>query len=238
MQNKKKVVVIVPIRENSSRVKKKVFKKIQGIPLYKITLNKLKKCNFDKIYVDSDSKEIEKFCRLKKIEFIQRKPSLLTDKTNGNHLLNYHRKLIEADYYFQIFVTSPLTKIKTINNCISYLKKSKIYDSIFTTKKISTFFWFKDKPVNYLPKKLPRSQDLNPLMFETTALYGIKKSSLDKYKCRIGNRPYFYEVDDFEAVDLNNKRDFEYLEYLIKNDFSKSSNIVKKQKEYLNFYKK
>ena len=48
MQNKKKVVVIVPIRENSSRVKKKVFKKIQGIPLYKITLNKLKKCNFDK----------------------------------------------------------------------------------------------------------------------------------------------------------------------------------------------
>ena len=90
MQNKKKVVVIVPIRENSSRVKKKVFKKIQGIPLYKITLNKLKKCNFDKIYVDSDSKEVKKFCRLEKIEFIERKPSLLTDKTNGNHLLNYH----------------------------------------------------------------------------------------------------------------------------------------------------
>ena len=22
----------------------------------------------------------------------------------------------------------------------------------FTTKKISTFFWFKDKPVNYVPK--------------------------------------------------------------------------------------
>jgi CMP-N-acetylneuraminic acid synthetase len=63
MQNKKKVVVIVPIKENSTRVKKKNFKKIKGIPLYKITLNKLKKCNFDEIYVDSDSKEIEKFCR-------------------------------------------------------------------------------------------------------------------------------------------------------------------------------
>ena len=64
----------------------------------------------------------------------------------------------------------------------------------------------------------------------------VLKSSLDKYKCRIGDRPYFYEVDDFEAVDLNNKRDFEYLEYLIKNDFSNSSNMVK-NKKYLNFYK-
>ena len=238
MKNKKKVVVIVPIRENSERVKKKVFKKIKNVPLYKITLNKLKKCNFDKIYVDSDSKEVEKFCKEEKIEFIKRKPSLLTKKANGNTLLNYHRTLIDADYYFQIFVTSPLTKIETINNCISYLKKSKSHDSIFTTKKISTFFWFKDKPVNYIPKELPRSQDLEPVMFETTALYGIKKIALDKYKCRIGKKPYFYEVDDFEAVDLNTLRDFEHLEYLIKNTFSNKKNEGKKQKEYLNFYKR
>ena len=143
MKNKKKVVAIVPIRENSSRVKKKVFKKIQGIPLYKITLNKLKKCNFDKIYVDSDSKEIEKFCRLNKIEFIKRKPFLLREQTNGNHLLNYHRKLINADYYFQIFVTSPLTKIKTINNCISYLKKVRFMTQFLLQKKSVLFFGLK-----------------------------------------------------------------------------------------------
>jgi len=238
MQNKKKVVVIVPIKENSTRVKKKNFKKIKGIPLYKITLNKLKKCNFDEIYVDSDSKEIEKYCRSEKIKFIKRKPFLATDKANGNHLLNYHRKLIDADYYFQILITSPLLKIKTINNCISYLKESKSHDSIFTSQKINTFFWFKNKPVNYVPKELPRSQDLRPLIIETTSLYGIKKNSLDRYKCRIGKKPYFYEVDDFEAIDLNNKKDFEYLEYLIKNNFSKSKNIAKKEKEYLNFYKK
>ena len=235
MQNKKKVVVIVPIKKNSKRVKNKNFKKINGLPLYKITLNKLKKCKFDEIYVDSDSQEIENFCKLKGIKFIKRKPFLATDKANGNHLLNYHRKLIDADYYFQILITSPLLKIKTINNCISYLKKNKKCDSIFTTQTFKTFFWFKNSPVNYLPKKLPRSQDLKPLIIETTSLYGIKKESLDKYKCRIGKKPYFYEVDDFEAVDLNNKKDFEYFEYLIKNSFSKSKNIKKKQKEYLNF---
>ena len=48
----------------------------------------------------------------------------------------------------------------------------------FLLQKNQYFFWFKDKPVNYVPKKLPRSQDLNPLIFETTALYGIKKIPL------------------------------------------------------------
>ena len=33
---------------------------------------------------------------------------------------------------------------------------------------------------------------------------------------QIGKKPYFYEVDDFETIDLNNKKDFEYLEYLLK----------------------
>ena len=47
----------------------------------------------------------------------------------------------------------------------------------FLLQKKSVLFFGLDKPVNYLPKKLPPSQDLNPLMFETTALYGIKKFS-------------------------------------------------------------
>ena len=170
MPNKKKVVVIVPIKENSKRVKNKNFKKINGLPLYQITLNKLKKCKFDEIYVDSDSQEIENFCKLEGIKFIKRKPLLATDKANGNHLLNYHRKLIDADYYFQILITSPLLKIKTINNCISYLKKNKKYDSIFTIQTFKTYLWFKNKPINYLPKELPRSQDLKPLIIETTSL--------------------------------------------------------------------
>ena len=234
MLNKKKVVVIVPIKQKSKRVKNKNFKKIYNLPLYQITLNKLKKCKFDDIYVDSDSKEIEYFCKKNKIKFINRKPELAKDTANGNHLLNYHRKLIDADFYFQILITSPLLKIKTINNCIDFLVKSKKYDSIFTTKSQKTFYWYNNKPINYDPKKLPRSQDLAPVIFETTSLYGIKKNTLKKFKCRIGKKPYFYEVDDFETIDLNNKKDFEYLEYLLKYSILKNKNFKKKRKQYLN----
>ena len=68
--------------------------------------------------------------------------------------------------------------------------------------------------MNYNPKILPRSQDAKPVVVETTALYGIKKQSLKKRRCRIGYKPYFYEVSDIECVDLDNKKDFEYLKYI------------------------
>ena len=211
-----KIVAIVPIKLKSKRLKNKNFKKINGRPLYKYLLDKLKFANFDEIYVDSNSSEIEEYCKLKNYKFIKRLPKLAHDNANGNDLLNYHSKIINADIYFQLFITAPLLKIKTINNCIKKIKKSKKYDSILTSKSVQTWFWYKGKPVNYDPKILPRSQDADPLVFETTGLYGIRKKILLSKKARIGNKPYFYEVSDEEAIDLDNLKDFGYLEYYVK----------------------
>ena len=211
-----KIVAIVPIKSKSKRLKNKNFKKINGKPLYKYLLDKLKFTNFDEIYVDSDSSEIEKYCRLNNYKFIKRLPKLALDSANGNDLLNFHSKVIKADIYFQLFVTAPLLKTKTINNCIEKIKKNNKYDSILTSKSIHTWFWYKGRPVNYDPKILPRSQDASPLIFETTGLYGIRDKILKKKKARIGNKPYFYEVSDEEAIDLDNLKDLEYLEYYVK----------------------
>ena len=121
----KKIVAIIPIKQNSQRVKNKNFKKINNIPLYELTLKKLKKCNFDEVYVDTDSDEIKKYCVKNKINIIHRLKSLSKNTANGNDLLNYHAKIIDADFYFQLFITAPLIKISSINNCISILKKVK-----------------------------------------------------------------------------------------------------------------
>lgn len=210
-----KTVVIIPIKKNSQRVPGKNFKKILGKPLYKYTLEKVKKCNFDEIYVDTDSKEIKSYCVRKKINIIHRLKKLSKNSANGNDLLNHHASIIDADIYFQLFITAPLLKIKTINDCIKILKRKK-YDSILTVKSMFTWFWFNNKPVNYNPEILPRSQDAKPITVETTALYGIKKKSLKKRKCRIGFKPFFYETADKESIDLDNKRDFDYLNFMLK----------------------
>tara|TARA_E500000178_G_scaffold355478_1_gene428264 strand:+ start:1903 stop:2541 length:639 start_codon:yes stop_codon:yes gene_type:complete len=209
-----KIIAIVPIKSKSIRVPGKNFKLVKGKPLYKFMLEKIIKCNFDKVYVDTDSDEIKNFCKKNKIEIINRLKSLSKNTANGNDLLNFHQKIVDADIYFQVFITSPLIKISTINNCIKFMKKTKKYDSILTCKSNYTWYWFEKKPVNYNPKILPRSQDAKPVVVETTALYGIKKQSLKKRRCRIGYKPYFYEVSDIECVDLDNKKDFEYLKYI------------------------
>jgi CMP-N-acetylneuraminic acid synthetase len=204
---KKKIVAIVPIKKKSKRVPGKNFIKINGTPLYQILLKKLKKCNFDKIYVDSDSEIVRKFCIKNGFFFIKRLPHLAKDNANGNDLLNYHQKIIKADFYFQIFITAPLLSIKSINRCISLLKKKK-NDSIMTVNEIYSWFWFKNKPINYQPKVLPRSQDAKPIIQETTGLYGITQKALIKYKCRIGKKPIFFKVPNHEALDLDNIEDF------------------------------
>ncbi len=213
---KKKTVVIIPIKKKSERVKGKNFIKINNKKLYEITLDKMQKCNFDEIYVDTDSEEIREFCFKNNLNFIQRLKSLTKNDANGNDLINYHAKIIDSDFYFQIFVTAPLLNIKTINNCIKILKSKKSFDSILTINKIYSWFWFNNKPINYKPKILPRSQDAKPIIKETTGLYGIKKEALKRIKCRIGRKPFFYEISDDESIDLDIKRDFENLKNLIK----------------------
>ena len=211
-----KTAVIIPIKSKSTRVPGKNFKKINGKPLFEYTLEKVKKCNFDEIYVDTDSKLIKRYCNKKKINIIHRLKSLSKDSANGNDLLNYHLKLIDSDIYFQLFVTAPLLKVSTINNCIKILKENKKYDSILTSKSIYSWFWFNKKPVNYRPDILPRSQDARPIVQETTGLYGIRKRALKKYKCRIGKKPFFYEVSEKEVIDLDTKNDIEHLKKLMK----------------------
>ena len=212
-----KIVAIVPIKSISKRVKGKNFKRIGKKPLYRHLLDKLDKTNFDDIYLDSDSREIKKYANRKGYKFINRLPRLAKDNANGNDLLVYHSKLIKADIYFQLFVTAPLLSIKSINSCIKKLKNNKKKDSILTVKKIFTWFWFKNKPVNYNPVVLPRSQEAQPIIQETTGLYGIKRSALIKRKCRIGYKPIFYELPSSESVDLDTIEDFDYIKKYIKN---------------------
>ena len=212
----KKTVAIIPIKSKSESIPGKNLKKISGVPFYQFLLKKLKKCNFDEVYIDTDSKQVKEFAKKNNFYVINRLKRLSTKNANGNDLLNYHFKLIKADYYFQLFVTSPLLSVKSINKCIRKLMTNKKIDSIFTTKSVYTWFWFKKKPVNYNPKVLPRSQDSIPVIYETTGLYGIKREALKKYKSRIGKNPFFFEVDDHEALDIDNKKDLSYFKYILR----------------------
>ena len=51
-----------------------------------------------------------------------------------------------------------------------------------------------------------------PVVEETTGLYGITRQALEKYRCRIGAKPYIHFVSKFEAVDINTEEDLKIAE--------------------------
>lgn len=204
-------IAFIPIKSNSKRVENKNFLEYKGKPLFQHLLDKLIQLNaFDKVVVDSDSEYVEKYIEGTKLLYLEREHWLSSDYSNGNDLLWYHYQLFpDYNYYFQLFVTAPNLKPKTITQCVDFLINTNNYDSIFTATEENGWFWFRGQPVNFLPHILPRSQDAKPITKETTGLYGITRNSLKKYKCRVGANPYFYFVGKDESKDIDNFLDFD-----------------------------
>lgn len=204
-----KTACFIPVKSHSERIPGKNFREVGGRKLYEwICMHALESGSFSDIYVDTDSAEIAGWASMQGIKIIKRLPELASNDANGNDLLVHHRGLHpEYDLYFQLFATAPFLKPSTIRDCVAKLAADTHYDSVFTAVQRRGFFWMNGVPVNYRPGVLPRSQDLPPVLEETTGLYGIRATALDKYRCRIGARPMVVLVGEDEAVDINNPRD-------------------------------
>ena len=92
--------------------------------------------------------------------------------------------------------------------CIQNVKDGE-YDSAFTAGKIQKLLWnANNTPVNFDPERIPRTQDLEPLYDEISAAYVFTKEVFEKYKRRIGIRPYITEVSGIECIDIDYPEDF------------------------------
>lgn len=211
-----KVAAFIPIKSNSERVPGKNFRVLNGKKLYEYIIEHSISVNvFDDIFIDTNSEEIKRFAENLNCKVIERREELARNTANGNDLLNYHfEQFPHYDYYFQLFATAPYLQPSSIKACVDALTGSSVYDSCFTAVKHQGFFWLNNMSINYRPCILPRSQDMLPIVEETTGLYGITHHALEKYRCRIGAKPYIHYVSKFEAVDINTEEDLKIAEQI------------------------
>ena len=103
--------IFVPIKENSQRVCRKNFRKLDGVPLYIRLFEKLK--DFD-VYVDTDSDQIidELTTRYNNITAYKRKKSLEGDAVSVCELINnfISKFKLKKEWICQVHVTSPFLK--------------------------------------------------------------------------------------------------------------------------------
>lgn len=203
-----KVVAFVPIKLNSSRLPHKNILDLNGKPLcYYLPNNLLKVKGIDEVYVFCSDESIKDYIP-NGVKFLKRDEYLDGDLVKGQEIYESFINKVPADVYVLAHATAPFIKSNTIENALSKVLYED-YDSSLSVKKVQTFTWYQGKPLNYDLNNIPRTQDIEPIFYETSAFFIFKKEVFtDMGRRRIGNKPYFQEVDDIEGVDIDYPSDF------------------------------
>ena len=211
-----KTAAIVPMKLNNERLPNKNTKKFaNGKPLCSYILNTLLKVkNIDEIYVYCSDEKIKSYLP-DNIKFIKRSSELDKNSTTMNEILKAFINDVDADVYVLTHATAPFVKSTSLEKCIEIVNGDNEYDSAFSVKRVSEFLWKDNKPFNYQLDNIPRTQDLPPIYAETCGFYVFKKELMNLYNRRIGDKPYMYEVEILETIDIDDEFDFEIANSLL-----------------------
>ena len=122
-----------------------------------------------------------------------------------------------ADIYILAHATSPFIKVSSCQNALDCVL-SGVYDSAFSAERIQKFAWYQGAPINYDIKDVPRTQDLEPIWVETSAFFMFRREVFLEHHRRIGFQPYIQEVSGIEAIDIDEKRDYDLARTLAKEE--------------------
>ncbi len=210
------MIFFIIIKNNSSRIKKKNFRKVGNLQLWEHLIHTLKD---QKVFIDTDSGLVINKCK-KLFPWVQayqrdKKFIKLENVKNASPTLmmikNFLKKYVTSDEEIIVttHVTSPFIKIKTIKDAVKKLKK---YDSVASVTKDFNFAWLENKkkklvPINFNPKVITKTQNLNPIIQSNGSFFIFKKKTFMKYNNRIGKKPYYYEIKFPESVEIDNYED-------------------------------
>lgn len=214
-----KFIALVPMKAHSERVRNKNIRELGGVPLFYHILRTLEKCaRISEICVDTDSDFIKESLRrdFSGVRIIDRPERLRGGTIPMNSIIEYDLSQVEGDHFLQTHATNPFLKSGTIDRAIEFFTSHKQYDSLFSvTKMLKRYYRAGGKPVNHDPGVLLNTQDLEPLYEENACIFLFSRNSFMASRNRIGRKPYMFEMDKREAVDIDEESDFEIAERMV-----------------------
>lgn len=201
------------IKDDSSRVSKKNFRELNGVPMWEYCLSKF---GDYPVYVDTDSEHIiSSVSKYENTIAYKRDPICIdmeNDKNNKESpALLMTQRFVEQytqpeDNIVVTHVTSPFLSVDTLQDAIEYLDKG--YDYVHSVSKIQDFAWDrKYNPVNFDPSIVQRTQDIPPFYFSLGAFFCFKAHTFTKNKSRIGENTFYYELNRIESIDIDTEDD-------------------------------
>ena len=216
------LIIVIPARARSERIKNKNIINLDGKPLICHILDKIEKSNINyKTYVTTDSKKILNILKkYKKIKSVIR-PKKISGKNSKIEFALIHLiktlRITKLKWILTIQPNSPFLKVRTIKSIIDFLKNNP-RKSIMTVTENRGDFWIKNskKYLNRLFPNAPRQQQLRkPLFEENSAVYATSIKYLLKNKKIVRKNMNFIKISKIEGFDINDVEDLKIAENLV-----------------------
>lgn len=216
----KNFVAVVTVRKGSQRVPNKNLKVFCGKNLLIHKIEILKKIKeLDEIIINTDSEDAIKIAQDYKISYFRREDYFASSKCTNSEFWSNIAENTNSKYIMFTHCTNPLVKVETYIKFIETFKNHKEkYDSFNTVTDVKEFLFIKNKPINFDLTKAPNSQDLPDTFKLNFAINILLTEQMFKTKTLIGKKPYFFRLDDVEGFDINTPLEFNFAEYLFKNN--------------------
>lgn len=138
--------------------------------------------------------------------FVQRDVSLDSDETLGHQIYRAFAEQCPADIYVLAHATSPFLQASTVERMIQEVESGN-FDSSATVELLQTYCWFGGRPLNFTSDHRGRTQDLEPIVRETSGCYVFSRGDALQGK-RLGIRPYLHQCQLPESIDIDEAREW------------------------------
>lgn len=208
----------VPLKGASQRVPGKNMRSFAGRPLFHVILNTLIEAErIGQVYVDTDSDEIAQSASVfPDVVLRSRKPDLIGHDVSVNWLLkDFLLDHPDIKHLAQTHCTNPLLTPGTIDAAVDSYFANPASTSLFTVTRLQARLYRPDgTAINHNPAELLPTQDLDPVYLENSNLYVFGRSAFFEDEARITSSPMIWEMDPYEAVDIDHEYDFKMAEAL------------------------
>lgn len=211
------VIGFIPCRAGSERVINKNTRPFGGFEhgLLELKLRQFQRvAGLDRIIVSSNDPVVLDYAagfaakEDSRVEPLERPNEFGVSATSmAAFIRDYIAHLSPTGHLFWSHVTHPFVTAELYDRALEAYraKLAEGYDGLVSATKIQKFLWRDGKPFNYdnSVERWPRSQDLEPVYEINHAIYAIPFETMRAVGDRVGDRPYFFEMEDADAMDID-----------------------------------
>ncbi len=212
-----RIVGFIPSKLNSERLPQKNVRMLGNTPLVNYVMRTLNKVELidDSIIFASEPSIVKYIEKGLKYTFMERPPYLDTNEAKVQDFVGEFLKREKAEIIVLLHITSPFIKPETVSECLKKVISGE-NDSAFAAQEVRRFAWYQGKPLNYsLEKPIPRTQDMEPIVFEQSGLYVFRREVFVTQAQRISSNPFIKLVNAFEGHDIDTLEDFQLAELIL-----------------------